>query len=99
MSNVVLKSYLFVVDSTTMSLDSAINIVDKIDEVVNWEKVLPDAAVLVSKLDIISLQDILHSNLGTQRYLLTALEKGKKTGWLARDSWIFINNPTSVHED
>jgi len=91
-----LMSYLFVVDSSTMSRDDAIDKIDKIKEVENWQKILPDAAVLISRLTTKRLNDTIRDSLGEQRYLLTKLDS--KNGWLAKKSWDFMNNPKSVYE-
>lgn len=93
-----LKSYLFAIDSSTMSLDKALEAIDKIREIENWQIILPDVAVLVSRLDIDGLHEALKEGLPKQKFLITLLEQGKKQGWLAKASWAFMNNPTSVYK-
>lgn len=96
MNNDDLKPYLFVLDSTQMSRDDAIKVIDGIREIENWQKILPDATVLISRLSMNDLQKSLVAALPGQRYLLVPIERYKKTGWLAKSSWEFMNNPTSV---
>ena len=96
MRNDGLFAYLFVIDSTQLSLIEALKIVDRLPEIENWQTVLPDAAVLVSRLNVQQLHQLLKANLLEQRYLLTVLERGKKAGWLAKRSWTFMNDPVSV---
>ena len=91
-----LNSYLFVIDSSTMSRDDAMDKINEIREVENWQKILPDAAVLISRLATKPLNDLLRESLGNQRYIVAKL--GSKNGWLAKNSWDFMNNPTSVFE-
>lgn len=98
MNDQALFAYLFVIDSSQMPLGEALNKVDKLREVENWQTILPDAAVLVSRLGINDLHRLLKTKLLDQKYLLTLLDRGKKAGWLAKDSWTFMNKPTSVFE-
>lgn len=100
MSDNLLKSYLFVIDSSKMSLDDALNdVVDGLKEVVNWQVILPDAAVLVTELSVKDLNQILRTSLPDQKFILVLLERGKKEGWLAKSSWTFMNEPTSVTDE
>jgi hypothetical protein len=98
MSDEDLLSYLFVIDSTQLPLGDALKTIDQLHEVENWQTVLPDAAVLVSRLSIQKLDELIRSRFVGQRYLLTLLERGKKAGWLAKRSWTFMNEPTAVAE-
>jgi hypothetical protein len=98
MSDGDLLAYLFVVDSSQISLSEALRAIDKLPEIENWQTVLPDAAILISRLNIQRLNEVLKLNFVDQRYLLTVLERGKKAGWLAKRSWKFMNDPTSVAE-
>jgi hypothetical protein len=91
-----LASYLFVIDSSTMSRDDAMNIVDTLSEIVNWQKILPDAAVLVSSNSVNDLQKLLREKMPGQRFMLVGLERANKNGWLAKNSWDFMNNPKHV---
>lgn len=99
MSNDMLKSYLFVIDSSTMSRDDAVKEIDKIKSIENWQKILPDAVVLVSKNELKELQNILREIFVDQRYIVILLESGNKNGWLAKSSWEFINIPKSVFDE
>lgn len=96
MSNTPLSAYLFVIDSSTMSRDDAIEAIDDISAVVNWMKILPDAAVLITPDELKVLNAALRERLPRQRFLLTLLRRGEKNGWLAKDAWEFINQPKSV---
>jgi hypothetical protein len=98
MSDDDLLSYLFVIDSTQLPLSEALKTIDQLPEIENWQTVLPDAAVLVSRLSIQKLDELIRSRLAGQRYLLTLLERGKKAGWLAKRSWTFMNEPVSLLE-
>jgi hypothetical protein len=94
-----LQSYLLVVDSTKISLTDAIQRIDDVQEVENWQKILPDAAILVSRLGVFELNEIIKNKLsGGARYILVTLESGKKQGWLAKSAWEFMNNPRSVFD-
>ncbi len=93
-----LLSYLFVIDSTQLPLSEALKTIDQLHEVENWQTVLPDAALLMSRLSIQKLDALIRSRFVGQRYLLTLLERGKKAGWLAKRSWEFMNEPVSTLE-
>ncbi|WP_129551676.1 hypothetical protein [Komagataeibacter xylinus] len=94
MSDIPLVPYLFVVDRSTMSRDAAIDKLDKIKEIENWQKILPDATVLISRLGTKDLNEIIRNTLGDQRYIIARMDSSN--GWLASKSWDFINKPKSV---
>jgi hypothetical protein len=91
-----LFAYLFVVDSTQLPLPEALKAVDRLAAVENWQTILPDAAVIVSRLSVEQLHELFKAQFVEQRYILTRLEKGKKAGWLAKRSWTFMNEPSSI---
>lgn len=97
MSMAILASYLFVIDGSTMPLNDAIAKIDNMQSVVNWQTIMPDAAILVSALDTNGLNDKLKEEMPGQRYLIVKLESGKKNGWLPKSFWTFINNPRPVN--
>jgi hypothetical protein len=99
MDNTGLKSYLFVIDSSTMSLTVAISHIDKDDTIENWYTILPDAAILVSRLPVYDLHGRLKALLPGQRYIVTRLDGAQKNGWLPKDTWASINKPVSVFGD
>ncbi|MFN3878052.1 MAG: hypothetical protein ACK4MH_06720 [Brevundimonas sp.] len=88
-----LASYLLVVDSSQTALQKWIDEIDMMVEVVNWQKMLPDAAVLVSEQDIRQLNSLLRKVMPNKRYILVEIENGNKQGWLAKSAWKFMNNP------
>lgn len=90
--------YLFVVDSSTMSRTDALEIIDQLPEVVNWQTILPDAAVLISPLRASDLHRVLHDKFQSKKYIITLLESGKKAGWLNRSAWEFMNHPKSADD-
>ncbi len=96
MSDDGLFAYLLVVDSTQLSLSEVLKTVDKLPETENWQTILPDRAVLISRVNIQRLDELLKAHFVDLRYLLTILERGKKAGWLAKKSWEFMNHPESV---
>lgn len=98
MADLALKSYLFVIDSSTMALSDALGKIDEDRKIENWHKILPDAAILVSRLGVAELHALLKGLLPGQRYIVTRLEIGSKNGWLTRDAWAAMNRPTSVFE-
>lgn len=93
-----LKSYLFVLDSSTMKLDDAIAIIDKDRSFENWQKILPDAAVLITRLGTSPANKRLKELLPGQRYIAVKLGHGTKNGWLPKEAWNFMNMPTSVFD-
>lgn len=98
MSERKLKAYLFVIDSSTMKLSSALKKIDDDRKIENWQKILPDAATLVSRLPLIDLHDLLKNLFPEQRYILVSLEGTSKNGWLPKDAWSAMNRPTSVFD-
>jgi len=99
MSEGQLIAYLFVVDSSQISLNDAISSLDKAREIENWSKILPDGAILVSKLDVKQLHALIKEAIPNKRYLVTALKRGSKEGWLPKTAWEFMNYPKSVFKD
>jgi hypothetical protein len=91
--------YLFVIDRTQRELGDALKLIDQLPEVENWQIILPDAAALVSRLTTQQLNQKLRAIFPNQKYIVTLLERGKKAGWLAKTSWNFMNEPTSVFEE
>lgn len=98
MSKPPLLSYLFVIDSSTMKLSEALDKINELREVENWHTVLPDAAILISRLSVSELQKLIIATIPSQKYILTLLERGNKSGWLAKSAWSAMNSPTSVFD-
>lgn len=93
-----LKSYLFVIDSSTKSLVDAISVLDRDRDFVNWHKFLPDGATLVTRLDIGQVHEKIKAYFPRQRYILVRLDTATKNGWLPKDAWKFMNSPTAADE-
>ena len=85
--------FLLTFDTTQMSREAVIDVVDHVDEVVNWYAFLPGAVCLVSDLSTADLSRAIRSRLPDLRFLLVRLEKGQRQGWLPRSAWRFINDP------
>lgn len=91
-----LRSFLLVGDTTQKPFRALLDSIDGVGAVENWYKILPDAAVLVSRLDVDTLHSELKQVMPKQRYILVELERGKKNGWLPRKAWDFMNSPETV---
>ena len=94
-----LISYLLVVDSSQKTLQDWIEKIDLLPEIVNWQKILPDAAVLISRAEVRTVNTLLRDAMPNKRYLLVRTEMGAKQGWLAKSAWDFINKPQAVDDD
>lgn len=92
------RSYLLVVDGSTLKLDDAMAKIDEDDAIVNWHKILPEAAVLVSRLPIAAVHDKLRRLFPDHRYLLVRVDGAAKNGWLPKNAWTSMNSPSSVFD-
>ena len=60
--------------------------------VVTWAQPLPNAAVLVSNLDVQDLAAVFRRRLGETWFLITELNAGTVDGFLPANLWSFINS-------
>lgn len=60
--------------------------------VVTWAQPLPNAAVIVSNLDVQDLAAVFRRRLGETWFLITELNAGTVDGYLPANLWSFINS-------
>jgi len=84
-------AFLLTFDTTQMSREALIEVVDDIAEIVNWYAFLPAALCLVSERPTADLSRVIRSRLPDLRYMLVKLEKGQRQGLLPKSAWRFIN--------
>ena len=91
-----LRSYLVVADTSQTNMSDFIDKIDAIDSIVNWQKILPDALVVVSGEPVNAVSAAIKGALESKRFLIVKLDAGGKNGWLAKSAWEFMNNPKRV---
>jgi hypothetical protein len=83
--------FLLTFDTTQTSRETLLEIIDDVDDILNWYAFLPGALCLISELSTADLSKTIRSHLPELRFLLVRLEKGQRQGWLPKSAWRFIN--------
>ena len=84
-------TFLLTFDTTQMSREALIEVIDDIPQIVNWYAFLPAALCLVSQLPTADVSRVIRSRLPELLFMLVRLEKGQRQGWLPTSAWHFIN--------
>lgn len=91
-----MKSYLFVFNKEQATRRFITSRLDSLDEVVNWMAFFPNAVSIVSDVDAAELSRVIRRAIPNVQFIVVALEKGNKNGWLPKSIWEFVNHPSRV---
>ncbi len=91
-----MNPYLLVFDSKMVSREDFIKNIDAIPEIENWLSFFDGAICVISDLDPKELTDVVRQHIPEAHFIITNLERGKRSGWLRKSVWDFIKNPRPV---
>ena len=86
-------AFLMTFDTTQMSREALIEVIDEIPEIVNWYAFLPAAVCLASELSASDVSRLVRARVPDLRFIIVRMEKGQRQGWLPKSAWGFINDP------
>ncbi len=86
-----MKAYLFSYSNHCLPWQAQA-VLNDTNAVVTWAQPLPNAAVLVSNLDVQDLAATFRRRLGETWFLITELNAETVDGFLPANLWSFINN-------
>lgn len=89
------KSFILAFNDEQITRPDLTNLIDSMEEIVNWSAFFPGAIVVVSELGVKEICDAINQKREKKfQYLL--IEPKGKNGWLPKDVWTFINIPRPV---
>jgi hypothetical protein len=90
-----LKPFLVVFNSTSLSRQSLLAHLDTRSEIKNWMAFLPSAVAVISDRTAQEVAACIRIGFANQNFVVTEIPFGANDGWLTKNVWEFINNPRS----
>lgn len=90
-----LKPYLVVFNGSEVTRQSLLDHLDTRPEVKNWFAFLPTGVFVISDRTASQLAEAIRIAFPIATFVVTEIPPGANDGWLNKDAWDFINNPSS----
>ncbi len=91
------KSYILMFNPNEFSRKDMTNLLDSIKEISNWQSILPAAFAIVTEKTVNDICAVIREKRD-ENFQFIVINPVSKNGWLAKESWAFINNPKSIWE-
>ena len=90
-----LKPFILVYDPFELPRDEILDFLDTLQEVKNYFAFLPTSIVIISDQTTSQLSKIFRREFERTLFFISAIPHGGYDGWLDKEFWNFINNPSS----
>lgn len=95
-----MNAFLFVFDSSRVSREQVWRKLDKIAEIENWYSLFANTFCIASEQNAKWLAARLRDDvIPDVRFLIVEIDPIKRGGWLPRELWEFLSEPTTVERD
>lgn len=88
-----MKAFLFVFDSMQITRKLVTKRLDNMPNIENWYAFLENTICLASKDDAKQISTLIREAFPDLRFVVAEVDPKKKSGWLPRSVWAFVNNP------